>query len=589
MNTIFLKAVIFVFGFVLSVQAEELLNYNSISASVADGYQCQSEATVRLDAPSEESYRKSRVDMQKMSEIVKTYLWLDCKDIESVEFEAYAEAIEKPVYRASIEKKNDWFLQEKAVGKAKEKNDSKKKEALAKKPDESQPVTKHKPASPKIPKAPLSSSASSGKVSSGKASSGKYSSLDALERAASTSQEAQLDLAKGLLDLPGKEESIEFPDDQAAKGLEILEKLASEGNADAMQILSEAYASDKTFNLNIPLIESLTGKPMTPGDDAEQRGSASARLTLEAAANGSELAVDFLEEAGQAGSGASYYALGMMYLLDKAKKMPYQEEFLSTALNIDVSGTGGKGNVDVGLHFLTLAAEGGNLDAQELLTDMEVDFTASAPSSSGSSSSGIQIPVSATGQATSARVKTSTQGAQAQVQAQSSTSASRSINRSPSSSVSSTSSVSGKAPSAASSATRQRGNSVPSMPAAAQSSGTASSAMSRHVAYSEALIASGALSDILDARSKAASATSSTTTSANKSVQHSAATATGRAGTAVNANSGSRVNTTTARGQGATSNTNSRQARRRSAARNQQPEQSPGNMNTGKNEAEIID
>jgi hypothetical protein len=561
-------------GFVFSAaQAEELLRYKNVSASVSDDYQCQSEAKVRLDAPTEESYRKSRVDMQKMSEIVKTYLWLDCKEVAAIEFEAYAEGSDQPVYRASTEKNNEWFLQENDVDKAKDQSESIKKQALAGSPDDPQSVAKTG--------GPANTTAAAQAGSSGKP--GAYGSLEALQSAAKTSPKAQLELAKGLLDLPGKDESIQFPADQADKGLEILEKLAAEGNADAMQILSEAYSSDKKFSLNIPLIESLTGRPMTQGEESEQRGTASAGLTLEAAANGSELAVDFLQEAGQAGSSMSYYALGMMYLLDKAKKMPYQQEFLSEQLNMDVAGGGGSGNVDVGLHFLSLAAEGGNPDAQELLTDMEVSFTPPA-SGSGSSSSVLQVPASS--------------------QAASS-SASNSASSSP---ASSTSSVSSPRPSAAASAAAAAMSGQPSaasaaMPSSAstaQPSNASTSAASSRAAYSEALIASGALSDILDARSQAASAAASASSASNRS-QSSSATAAGRSSSGLAAstgssNSGSSSGSNAGSGsgggsgaQGAAANTSPARAGRRSTTSSLRSARSSGNMNSEQNEAEIID
>jgi TPR repeat protein len=352
-----------ILAFVFPAQAEELLSFNNISASVSRDYKCQPAANVRLDTKSEESYRESRVDMQKLSEIVKTYLWLDCKEIEAVNFDGYAEGNEDKIYSATIEKKNDWFLHEvDDTAGVKEKDDApnpsldKQKQSLS---EEELVEENVKPTN-------------------------KYSSLESLEAATASSAEAELELAKGLLGLSDKLEGIGFPDD-AERGMDILEKLAAEGNPDAIQLLSEAYSSDKKFDLNIPLIEALTGRPMIDGED--QRGTASAMLTLEAAANGSELAVDALQEAGLAGSSMSYYALGMMYLLDKALKMPYESEFLEQQLDMesDVSGSGGSGNVDVGLHFLTLAAENGNAEAQELLSDMDVEFD--MPESSGGSSS----------------------------------------------------------------------------------------------------------------------------------------------------------------------------------------------------------
>ncbi len=539
---------------VLSAQAEELLNYNNVSISVGDNYQCQPQARVRLDASSEESYRNSRVDMQKLSEVVKTYLWLDCKELESVEFDAYVKGSEERVYLAKVEKKNEWFLQEEDIDAATAKEESGE--------DETTPVpeVKSKSAATDEPTKPAEPKKATVLAQSAVRPKGKYESLEALEESAKTSEEAQLDLAKGLLDLPGKDDSIEFPADDTKRGLELLEKLASAGNPDAMQILSEAYAPEKKFDLNIPLIEALTGRPLTSGNEQTQRGTASASLTLEAAANGSERAVDSLEEAGRAGSTMSYYALGMMYLLDKAKKMPYQKDFLSGQLNMNISGTGGAGNVDVGLHFLTLAAEGGDADAQELLTDMEVEFKPpSSGSGSSSNSSGISAAVSSNPSTssssgagltpTTATTASASQAAGSQAQA-----------------------VSAKAPA----------GQAPSGQRASESS----------VEYSEALIASGALSDILDSRSKADAAASSAQGSGRSSAQRNSGTAsgggtgsTGRGSSAASAaqSAGS------ATGAGSRSGGRGANTSQSSTRRSRTTSSPPGNMNSEQNEAEIID
>lgn len=388
-----------------SAHSEELVSFNGISASVSSDYKCSSEANVRLDTDEEERYRKSRVDMQKLSRIVKTYLWLDCKEMESIYFDGYVEGNDESSYRASIEKKNDWFLQEQLENET-EGNDQKAVEentqySLLTEPAQEKRLSGKTEPVKNQPESEKNSSLSKPTKED------SFATLESLEAAAISSPEAKLELAKGLLDLPDKIEGIDFPDD-ADRGIEILEKLAAEGNPDAMQLLSQAYSSNKKIDLNIPLIEALTGRPMVDGDD--QRGTASAMMTLDAAAKGSELAVDALQDAGQAGSQASYYALGMMYLLDKALKMPYDQEFLEQELEIesDVSGSGGNGNVDVGLHFLKLAAEDGNSDAQELLTDMEVEFEMPEPSNGSSNATSSSLLASQTtededqGQASSA-------------------------------------------------------------------------------------------------------------------------------------------------------------------------------------------
>jgi len=348
--------------------AEELLSFNNITASVTRDYECRSGASVRLDTKDEKAYRESRIDMQKLSEIVKTYLWLDCKELDSVNFEGFVEGKESKVYSARVEKKSAWFLHE-TDGTVEERQN-------ASTPIKEQPIEE-------LIKENLDPEK-------------KINSLESLEAAAENSSDAKLNLAKGLLDLPDKLEGIEFPDD-AERGIAILEKIAAEGNPDAMQLLSRAYSSDNTFELNIPLIEALTGRPMVESE--EQRGMASASLTLKAAANGSELAVNDLQEAGLAGSDMSYYALGMMYLLDQALKMPYEPAFLEQQLDMESDASGAGGNVDVGLHFLTLAAESGNAEAQELLGDMDVEFEVSALSGSTAPTPALSLPGTSTTQA----------------------------------------------------------------------------------------------------------------------------------------------------------------------------------------------
>lgn len=386
--TLGLLVYIFSFSFSLFAKSEELISFNNISASVSSDYKCQSKVNVRLDTPEEESYRKSRVDMQKLSRIVKTYLWLDCKEIESIDFEGYVEGNDNTLYSATAEKKNDWFLQEQSMDntddveqKAGQKDmENEEQTPSAIKPDkDNNPPNSIEPANPQAMPRQKNNPSLQPKEKD------EFHTLESLEAAAVSSSGAQLELAKGLLDLPDKIEGIEFPDD-AGRGIKILEKLAAEGNPDAIQLLSEAYSSDKGIDLNIPLIEALTGQPLVDSDD--QRGVASAMMTLDAASKGSELAVNDLQDAGQAGSHMSYYALGMMYLLDKALKMPYEQEFLEQELDIelDVSGPGGSGNVDVGLHFLKLAAEKGNSESQELLTDMEIEFEVPEPSNGSSGS-----------------------------------------------------------------------------------------------------------------------------------------------------------------------------------------------------------
>lgn len=559
------------FCFSLFAESEELVSFNNVSASVSSDYKCQPEANVRLDAPEEDSYRKSRVDMQKLSRIVKTYLWLDCKEIESIDFEGYAEGNDEALYRATAEKKNDWFLQEQPVDDADEnKQKDVEKEEL---PSEVEPVKDDElPSSPE-PEKPQVDPAQKKNPSSAPQEKNKFSSLESLEAAATTSSEAQLELAKGLLDLPEKIEGIEFPDDPD-RGVEILEKLASEGNPDAMQLLSEAYSSDNGIDLNIPLIEALTGRPMVDGED--QRGTASAMMTLDAAAKGSELAVDALQDAGQAGSNMSYYAVGMMYLLDKAKKMPYDEEFLEQELEIesDVAGSGGSGNVDVGLHFLTLAAESGNSEAQELLTDMDVEFEM-PESNSGSSS---EPPNGSSGTASPLLLSSAT--AEADNPSEDSTQAGEAEETESGEPGSpAEDSTDAGAAAAQASATQDSTSQDPSAQAA-------SNATTKNEAYTEALMEAGALNELLDRRNEDGGSALEPDSTKQNSV---ASSKSGRATSQPDLTSENKENLGAGAGQQSTRQVTRSRARKSPASSQRRGHSEYGDMNTEQNDAEIID
>lgn len=578
-----LGLLVFTLSFCFSrfAESEELVSFNNVSASVSSDYKCQPETNVRLDAPEEDSYRKSRVDMQKLSRIVKTYLWLDCKEIESIDFEGYAEGNDEALYRATAEKKNDWFLQEQPVDDADEnkQKDVEKEEA----PSEVEPVRDDELASSTESENPQVNAAQKENLPSSPQEKNKFSSLESLEAAAATSPKAQLELAKGLLDLPEKIEGIEFPDDPD-RGVEILEKLASEGNPDAMQLLSEAYSSDKGIDLNIPLIEALTGRPMVDGED--QRGTASAMMTLDAAAKGSELAVDALQDAGQAGSNMSYYAVGMMYLLDKAKKMPYDEEFLEQELEIesDVAGSGGSGNVDVGLHFLALAAENGNSEAQELLTDMEVEFEMPESNSGSSSeppndSSGAASPLllsSATAEVDNPS-EDSTQAGEAE-ETESGESGSPAEE-------STDTGVAAAQTSASQDATSQDSTSQDST-SQDSSAQAVSNATAKNEAYTEALMEAGALNELLDRRNEdEGSALEPDATKQNSVASSKSGTATGQP----DLTSENKENLGAGAGQQSTRQVTRSRARKSQTSSQRRGHSEYGGMNTEQNEAEIID
>lgn len=458
--------------------SEELLTYKQISATTTDNLGCQKNIKVRLDAESEDNYRSSRLDMQKLSKMVKTYLWLDCKELEGITYEGYVEGRTESVYQATAVSHDDWFLKEGAS-----------REKMSATPSSAVQKTEQAKIINTLPKAKVGAGTTVGKSTS-------YTDLATLEKAAKSSDAAKLDLAMGLLDLPGKPSGLDFPND-GDRGLSMLEELAAAGNKDAAHILGQAYSNNKAFKLNIPLLEKLTGQPFNPGQNPSEE--AAAMLTLDAAAQGSELALDHLQEAGVKGSHHAYYAVGMMYLLDKQKTMPYEQDFLSNALNMQDAAGPGAGNVDVGLHFLTLAAETGNSDAGELLTDLGIRYKRPKKIRSAKASKNVLQ-----------KTHTSTQRNMTQRAARSSSS-------SGSTNMSNTSLSGAGLPS--------MGTGIPSV--SSGSTGTPASATAASTSLSgsvggsglsatassvrDGLIASGTLADILEARTHAANASTAST------------------------------------------------------------------------------
>jgi hypothetical protein len=301
-------------------------------------------------------------------------------------------------------------------------------------------------------------------------------------------------------------------------------------------------------------------------DGEEQRGTASAMMTLDAAAKGSELAVDALQDAGQAGSNMSYYALGMMYLLDQAMNMPYEQTFLEQELEIesDVAGSGGSGNVDVGLHFLTLAAENGNSEAQELLTDMEVEFEmpGSSPEPSPEPSNG------SSGEAITSLLNSSSATASAD---------------NPSESESQSGVQTGE------SEETESNQSVNPSEESAQAGAVAattsvSNAAAKNENYTESLMAEGALHDVLDRRNQAGSSDPDTTTrNSTASSQRGRPTGKPELGSETKNNIGSGVGMRSSR------QAVQEAAQRRQSSMQRRGHTEYGNMNTEQNEAEIID
>lgn len=347
--------------------SEELLSYKGISASTNNDFQCQSETSVRLEASDENQYRQSRVDMQALSDMVKTYLWLDCPNIESVNFEGYVTGQQKSVYQASASKRNSWHLSSKndkeKIAKSNKSNssakDQTKKEHLARSTSSKSQTNKEE----------------------------KFDSQKALEQGASKgSDEAAIELAKGLLALESANKKIEFKQDKS-RGIKLLEELALEGNLDAKHLLGEAYRVNPRLPINIPLLKRIMRSMFSVNNGT--RGQLAASMTIESARDGGKAAIKALKNAGKAGSSRSFYALATMYLLNTQNNMPMDAEFLQGELDMKVKNRRGKksSSVDVGMHFMKLAAENGNANAQKTLKEMDVEYTSNASQNSQNSQS----------------------------------------------------------------------------------------------------------------------------------------------------------------------------------------------------------
>ncbi len=352
------KHLLYLLFFIVSVLlsrdaiCEELFSHKEIQVSIDDGYSCQADVSVRLDVDSEEQIRKSRIDMQALSDMVKTYLWIDCDKIESISYFGYIKGKENIAYQAIAKKDERWFLNEQEV-----------KSKTPKAPEEKKPATTNLPPPRLKPDAP-------GKVKQ------QPTQKTLEEECRNGSISAMLELAKGLLGLSRAAPNVKFQED-AEKGKKILEELASQGNHDAKHLLGEAYQSNAKLEVNLKLLNKITNT--LPKEPANQRGQVAAQLTVEAASKGSKEAISALNQAGKAGSDLAYYAIGVMYLLDEQKEMPVDSEFIEKELQLELDnpGNGGFGNTDIGLRFLILAAENGNTDAQCVLEDLDVKFSSS--------------------------------------------------------------------------------------------------------------------------------------------------------------------------------------------------------------------
>lgn len=279
-----------------SVSAAELMTHKSMTISVVDDYQCGPSAQVRLDAEHEDEFHRSRVDMQEVAKISQTYLWLDCDELESLTFEGFVD--DERVYQASANKAGQWYLSEgepppveseKSPEKDKDKDQDKEEKeadeqpaalAEANKPT-SEPNSTPPPQSAQQATANPPSASSMGIAAEDDENQASYSSLQELRQKADQGQaRAQLDLAKGYLDLQGKPSGIEIQQNLEA-GMALLEALAESGNAEAMQLMSEAYLKHGDTPVNQSLVKRITGVAGQAANNVRQ--NAAALLTMKAA------------------------------------------------------------------------------------------------------------------------------------------------------------------------------------------------------------------------------------------------------------------------------------------------------------------
>lgn len=363
----------------------QIMEHKGVQIGLPDGQRCAPVMDVELQAESLDTFHRSRLDMQEVARLSRAYVSLDCPELEALRFEGTVD--DKVVYQAQSAKASNWSLEEAS--------ETESQSAAA-------PASPAKPASAEpVAAATEPTAATPDDMEASNAAS--YASTEALQQqAASGDAAAQLDLARAQLGLADAPAGVEVPADVNA-GVEQLEALARAGNADAMQSLAEAYLQHPDVPVNEALIAELTKVTPTAGD--RLRGMAAALLTLKAAEQGSPGAISAMNEAGQAGSPSSYYALGTMYMLDRRGRMPRSKSFLRKRLKIRRKLSGrGRGNVDVGLHFMRLAASAGHAAAAAMLNDLGESFdrgSASGSASAASSSAGAEPANAGQAQATS--------------------------------------------------------------------------------------------------------------------------------------------------------------------------------------------
>ncbi|XOV78089.1 MAG: hypothetical protein ACFHVJ_14210 [Aestuariibacter sp.] len=325
-----------------------------------------------MEAKDPDFFSLNRLKVERIANLAKTYLWLNCNEIASLDILGFGEHAQHPSYRGNISAQRDWKLiasheEEDSTGLPEETEAGKPDTEISTEVDdftdehELEQEQEH------------------------------YSSAQELRTRANESVEAKLELARQLLDLPGKQANITLEENQQ-EGVNILQQLAEEENADAIHLLAETYALKPKVPINRPLVSRLSGNVVTPG---MKRGYIGTLLSSSALAAGSQLAATSFYNAGMMGSGSSFYMLGNSYLLDRRRAMPYRRRFLRRSYGMRSRGAGGNrfraaagsgrfSNSGIGTHFMGMAAGLGHMGASGFLTSMGIMGMSPIPATSAS-------------------------------------------------------------------------------------------------------------------------------------------------------------------------------------------------------------
>ncbi len=319
---------------------EELFIHKGTSINTEDNYHCEKSVDIKLIFQSKGQVLKSRNDLQELSNMTKTYLWLDCNSIEEIRYNAIIKGNKEPIYQATAKKQDNWSLNNI------EKMNTSSQSSMN---SEQTSIDKESPDATTSPK-------------------DDYATQEGLERAGQRgSDNALIRLAKGLLSLPEADKNIQFENDKE-KGLEILSALAAKGDQDAKHLLGQAYLSDPALKPDMSLLKSISRQ--FSKSPTTNRQDIAGQLTVEAAAKGSREAIEALNNAGQEGSSMAYYALALMYLFDEQEEMPIDGGFLTNELGFEETENDSLNTAGIGQHFLRLAAQKGNSEALKVLKDL---------------------------------------------------------------------------------------------------------------------------------------------------------------------------------------------------------------------------